>query len=325
MNQVGAVVIGRNEGERLRTCLSSLRGNLPAIVYVDSGSTDGSVEMARAMGVDVVALDMSTPFTAARARNAGFKRLMEAHPGIELVQFVDGDCEMSVDWLRIAVDFLDSRTDVACVCGRLRERFPERSVYNRLCDFEWNRPPGQVDACGGIAMMRTKVVADAGLFREDMVAGEEPELCHRMRAAGWKIWRLPNDMALHDAAMLRFGQWWKRTKRTGFGNAQSMWLLRTRAERPLVLQAVRAWVWAGLLPFSIVVLSVGLSRWFAWLALLYPLQVLRIASSIRTDWRFAFERAFFLVLGKFPELRGHLQFLMDRRTRQGSAPFDYKS
>jgi hypothetical protein len=132
-------------------------------------------------------------------------------------------------------------------------------------------------------------------------------------------------MALHDAAMLRFGQWWKRTKRTGFGNAQSMWLLRTRAERPLVLQAVRAWVWAGLLPFSIVVLSVGLSRWFAWLALLYPLQVLRIASSIRTDWRFAFERAFFLVLGKFPELRGHLQFLMDRRTRQGSAPFDYKS
>lgn len=325
MNQVGAVVIGRNEGERLRICLSALRGSLPNIVYVDSGSTDGSVEMACALGVDVVPLDMSIPFTAARARNAGFKRLMSAYPAIELVQFVDGDCEMSEDWLRTSVQFLDAHPDVACVCGRLRERFPERSVYNRLCDFEWNRPAGQVDACGGIAMMRTDMVAAAGLFREDMVAGEEPELCHRIRAHGWKIWRLPNEMALHDAAMLRFGQWWKRSKRTGFGNAQSMWLLRGRAERHLVLQTVRAWLWAGALPLSIALLSIGLSGWFAWMVLLYPLQVLRIASTIKTDWRFAFERAFFLVLGKFAELRGHIQFLMDRRTRHGSAPFDYKS
>src|SRR5947207_307333 len=60
---LGVVVIGRNEGDRLRTCLSAVAGrNLP-VVYVDSGSTDGSVATARGLGADVVALDLTTPFT----------------------------------------------------------------------------------------------------------------------------------------------------------------------------------------------------------------------------------------------------------------------
>lgn len=72
----GVVVIGRNEGERLRQCLRSL---LPTVVavYVDSGSTDGSAKWARDNGAEVVDLDASVPFTAARVRNAGFQRLPE--------------------------------------------------------------------------------------------------------------------------------------------------------------------------------------------------------------------------------------------------------
>src|SRR5947209_19431049 len=99
MGKVGVVAVGRNEGERLRRCLASLQGQSAALVYVDSGSTDGSVAVARSFGASVVELDTSVPFTAARARNAGFDRLMAEHPDLAYVQFVDGDCEVDPDWV----------------------------------------------------------------------------------------------------------------------------------------------------------------------------------------------------------------------------------
>ena len=170
LHDVGAVVIGRNEGERLRTCLMSLRRQLDFVVYVDSGSADESVSMAQTLGVDVVALDMKLPFTAARARNAGFQRLWELHPELRLVQFVDGDCEVMGSWLVNAVDFLNARSDIAVVCGRRRERFPDLSVYNLLCDLEWNTALGETRACGGDALIRLKPLAEVCGYRESLIA-----------------------------------------------------------------------------------------------------------------------------------------------------------
>ena len=72
---IGVVVIGRNEGQRLERCLRSLAQGADKVMYVDSGSTDGSLQLAANLGVEVLALDMSTPFTAARARNEGFAAL----------------------------------------------------------------------------------------------------------------------------------------------------------------------------------------------------------------------------------------------------------
>src|SRR5438270_7605806 len=85
--RVGVVAIGRNEGERLRACLVSARRDCAAVVYVDSGSSDDSVALARPLGVHVVELDLSTPFTAARARNEGFARLQQVEPDRDFVQF----------------------------------------------------------------------------------------------------------------------------------------------------------------------------------------------------------------------------------------------
>jgi glycosyltransferase involved in cell wall biosynthesis len=120
MDDVGIVAIGRNEGERLRRCLESVRGAAPRVVYVDSGSTDGSVERARGLGADVVELDLSTPFTAARARNEGLARLLELAPGTRFVQFVDGDCELAEGWIARARAELESRPRAAVVFGRRR-------------------------------------------------------------------------------------------------------------------------------------------------------------------------------------------------------------
>jgi GT2 family glycosyltransferase len=218
--RVGVVAIGRNEGERLARCLASLDPAARPTVYVDSGSTDGSPDRARSLGAEVVALDLSVPFTAARARNAGFDRLLAVAPEVEYVQFADGDCEVDPNWIPTATAELDARPDVAVVCGRRRERFPAATVYNRLCDLEWAGPAGETLACGGDALVRVSALKAVGGYRPDLIAGEEPELCVRLRANGGKIVRLAAEMTRHDAAMTRFGQWWKRNVRAGHAFAQ---------------------------------------------------------------------------------------------------------
>src|ERR1700678_63187 len=242
--RVGVVVIGRNEGERLKRCLESVRGAATHVVYVDSASSDGSVPMSHALGGSVVELDQRAPFTAARARNEGFRRLLDEQPPLEYVFFVDGDCEVIQGWLEHASRFLDQHPDVAVVCGSRRERYPEKSVYNTLCDIEWMQyPVGETKACGGDAMMRQDAFEQANGFRPDLICGEEPELCVRLRQVGWRIWRLADDMTLHDAAMYRFSQWWKRMLRGGYAFAQGVALHGAPPERHWVAESRRAWVW----------------------------------------------------------------------------------
>ena len=177
---IAAIVIGRNEGARLVACLDAL-AHVSPVIYVDSGSTDGSVAAAQARGAQVVQLDMSQPFTAARARNAGLAVLPD---GTELVQFLDGDCVVQPGWLAQAQAFLAGHAQVAVVCGRRREMHPEASVYNRLIDAEWDTPVGKAKACGGDALMRLAPLRAVGGYRDDLIAGEEPELCVRLRQGG---------------------------------------------------------------------------------------------------------------------------------------------
>lgn len=267
---MGVVVIGRNEGLRLERCLASLVGAAEQVVYVDSGSTDDSVQMAKALGVEVVELDMSIPFTAARARNEGFARLQHLLPAMRYVQFVDGDCEVVEGWLSRAQAFLDTRPEVAVVCGRRRERFPQRSIYNLLCDLEWDTPIGEAKACGGDALMRADAFAAASGFRADLIAGEEPELCVRLRANGWKVWRLAEEMTLHDAAMTRFGQWWRRTLRGGHAFAEGAFLHGAAPEKHWLRESRRAWFWGLGVPLATVIAMLMLGWSGLLLLLVYP-------------------------------------------------------
>lgn len=323
--ELAAVVIGRNEGERLRRCLASLAGQVGCIVYVDSGSTDGSTDVAARFGAEVVALDLTSPFTAARARNAGFERALERAPGLRWVQFVDGDCEVVAGWLEQGLQYLEDHPDAAVVCGRRRERFPQASVYNLLCDIEWNVAAGPARACGGDAMIRAQALAAAGGYRPDLIAGEEPELCVRLRAQGWKVHVLDAAMTLHDAAMTRFGQWWLRTVRAGYAYAEGVFLHGRAPERHAVRELTRAVAWSLLPPLlaAALLLMAGPGWAFAVLAI-YPLQALRL-------WRVApggrqqrAWRALFLVVGKFAELQGALRYWRLRWTRQRAQLIEYK-
>jgi GT2 family glycosyltransferase len=327
LSAVGCVVIGRNEGERLAVCLDSVLRHGIRVVYVDSGSTDDSQSLARSRGVQVLELDDVQPFTAARGRNAGAYYLARMVPGIEFVQFVDGDCELVPEWLEPATARLRERSDLAAVCGRVRERSPERSIYNRLCDIEWNTPVGEALACGGNAMMRLAALQDVGGFNPQLIAGEEPELCVRLRRAGYRIERLDADMVLHDAAMTRFEQWWRRSVRAGHAYAEGASMHGASAERHWVSETRRIWFWGAALPSIVLASALSTRGGTAILLWVYPFFATRVYSGMRRRGFSRYEALLysaFLTLGRFAELQGMLKYHLRRMRGETPRLIEYK-
>lgn len=329
-NELAVVVIGRNEGERLRRCLDSIGGQVP-VVYVDSGSTDGSVALAESTGAHVVALDLSIPFTAARARNAGRAALTQAGAGsVRWVQFVDGDCSVQPGWLAQARAALAADPGLAAVFGRRREVAPGASTYNWLCDIEWAVPTGPARHFGGDVLLRAEALDAAGGYPAEMIAGEEPDLSMRLGALGWRIECLAAEMTLHDAAMTRFGQWWRRVERSGHAYAElesrhpGAWRRRVRA----------ALFWGAGVPAGIAVMLAAAvivrSVWPALAALL--LASLPVAQFVRVALREARVRpmrdalrwSLFLLLDKPPHALGIARYWWSRVRGRRTPLIEYK-
>jgi GT2 family glycosyltransferase len=330
---LGVVAIGRNEGDRLRRCLESVRGTGGTVVYVDSGSQDGSVAMARTLGVEVIELDLTIPFTAARARNEGWRRLRELRKEIDVVQFIDGDCELMPGWISAARKALLGRPDVAVVCGRRRERFPAATVYNRLCDLEWDTPVGEAEACGGDALMRVPALERVGGFDPSLIAGEEPDLCLRLRKLGYVVLRIDAEMTLHDADMTRASQWWRRMVRSGYAAAESLGrhgAATPRGDRRCIRGAV---AWAIVLPTLVAITWIA-AAWLRSITLALVVagiafagvgaQTLRIA--VRRPSRGkgagdAFLYAVACMAGKLPQSQGHVDHTCLPRIAYDNSPF----
>lgn len=318
LERIAAVAIGRNEGERLIRSLASLQGQVDRIIYVDSGSTDGSVEAALAAGAEIVELDPTRLFTVSRARNAGFFHLLETGETPDFVQFIDGDCEVRSGWIQTALDFLRGNPEVAAVSGRRRELFPDATIWNKLIDLEWAKPEGETVGCGGDVMMRLVALEEVGGYDPDTIVGEEAEVCIRMRRKGWRIWQLEDEMTLHDVAMTRFRQWWRRTRRSGYGYGEAVALYGAPPERHKVVESRRALFWGLILPITAVVGAL-FTPWFLILLLAWPAQVIRLIAGGTPPLK-----ALFLVIGKVPEALGILEFLIKRRLFQTSERIDYK-
>ncbi len=334
MNPLGIVAIGRNEGDRLRRCLDSVVGRGLPVVYVDSGSTDGSVDLARAKGAEVVELDLSRPFTMARGRNTGFARLEEIEPDVRFVQFVDGDCEVVDGWLERGLAAIEGHPEIGAVSGRRRERFPERSIYNRIADIEWDAPAGEVKYCGGDVLIRTEAFRQIGGYDPTLIAGEDPELSVRLRQHGWTILRIDAEMTLHDMAMTRFSQWWKRGVRSGFAFAEGAAMHGRPPERHWVHHVRSIVFWGIALPITIIVLVMAWLA-FGWptrdagllLVLAYPLQVLRIARyyhKVGLPWRLAWLYGGSCVLGRFPNALGAMRYWSSRLLGRRQGLIEYK-
>lgn len=332
MPEVALVVIGRNEGQRLARCLGSIQQvqgvAIKETVYVDSGSVDGSCQYAASTGCRVVELDPSRPFSAARARNEGFAAVMEDHPDIPFVQFLDGDCELAQGWLPLGLATLTSRSDIGMACGHVRELYPTATVYNQLCDLEWQQPPGEIRSSGGLFLIRSEVFSRAGGFRPDVIAAEDDEFCVRVRRTGSKILLLDEVMARHDVAMERFGQWWRRSKRTGHAFAHVSALHGQSEDRYFVADCRRVWIWALALPIT----ALGLAPFTRGLSLLllacaYGLQFLRTyfkGRQRRWSSRQALIYSFFTILFKFPALAGMFEYHWRQWRGRGMTIIEYK-
>lgn len=304
----GIVVIGRNEGERLLACLASLPEGVP-VVYVDSGSTDGSPEAALAADAELVRLDLTVPFTAGRARNEGFRRLKTLHSEVDAVQFLDGDTVLRPGWLERGLAFLAAHPDAVAVAGRRREKAPEASWYNTLCDREWDTPIGEAAAVGGDALYRADAFEAAGGFAPTVIAGEEPELCLRLRRGGGTVHRLDEEMTLHDAAIHRFGAWWRRAERSGYAYALGA-LMHGRSGYN-VKETARAALWGAVLPIAALVgLLTGLWPVAGLILLLYVSKWLRLRMRL-SDQPSAGRYAFFLMLANIAEVGGIARCLAD--------------
>jgi glycosyltransferase involved in cell wall biosynthesis len=323
------VVIGRNEGERLRVCLSSLRRQCSRIVYVDSGSTDGSLERAAQFGTDVVALDMCTPFSAARARNAGWRRVVSLWPETDWIQFVDGDCELISDWFVAATYYRQSRPELAILYGNVRERYPTASIYNQLCEWEWQTPHGNVLYCGGNAIMRVDVLLAQNGFRDEIIAGEEPEFCVRVRQAGFEIHHIDVAMVLHDAAMLSFGQWTKRAIRSGHAFAEGWHLHGGPPHFHWRHEFMRAMLWGGVVPgltlliFAVMYINIGMLSGIGFL--IYPIHFIKLIKANSGSTREKMIKAVFQLLVKPFEFLGAVKYF---KAAAGSKPrtiIEYKT
>jgi GT2 family glycosyltransferase len=328
--RVGVVMIGRNEGQRLCRCLASI----PIVgraVYVDSGSIDGSVDLARSRGFEVVELDTSAPFGAGRARNAGIDLLTGTaddswgtRPGvvIEFVLVVDGDCELVPGFIEAALETMRREPRIAVVCGRRRERDREASRYHRLCDMEWDTPVGLTEACGGDALLRVSALERVGCYDPAVVAGEEPELCWRLRRAGWNVRRIDCAMTMHDAAMTRFSEWWKRAVRAGYAYADLY------ARHRYWGREVRSCVFYALL-VPILAMATGrayAALGFAWLVT-YLVLYLRVRQHRMARGDIASDAglyARYCVVAKFAQLVGLTRWSKDRLLGQRSEIIEYK-
>jgi GT2 family glycosyltransferase len=322
---LGMVAIGRNEGERLRRCLESLQKIGVVIVYIDSGSNDGSVKLARQMGAEVVELDLSIPFNASRARNAGLDCLQNLQPNVEFVHFIDADCTLADGWLEAALAELERNPRCAVVCGQRRELHPETSIYNRLCDVEWAAPAGEVESCGGDALMRIAAFKQVGGFDVTVPAGEEPELCQRLRKNGWKIIRLPNDMTWHDAAMTRFSQWWRRQFRGGYNGLD---VARRFGLEPFgkITRSARVWT---LGPLGLLIFLSLFGAW-AWgvpgvfVAIVAVIAILLLQAYRIGRHANGLSYGAMTLLSKWAQLWGQIEYFLDQRRGRTRRLIEYK-
>jgi glycosyltransferase involved in cell wall biosynthesis len=327
---LSVVVIGRNEGQRLARCFESIARiktvGVKEVIYVDSASTDSSAELASRYGALSITIHPERP-TAAVARNTGWRRAAS-----DLILFLDGDTVLHSDFPRVAYDALSMDESIAAVWGHRREMHPERSFFNRVLDLDWIYPPGLSEFCGGDVLMRRIALVETGGFDDGLIAGEEPELCRRIRARGFKILHIDEPMTLHDLDIKHWSQYLKRAIRAGYAYAEISGRFRDSDEafwssekRANVLRC-SCWV-ITFAAAGIASIRFGAIPFVFWFTLLL---VLSLRSAWRARWK-SDDLMTLLLFGIHSQLQqipifiGQLKYAFDRNRRSRSGLIEYKT
>lgn len=314
---IAAVVIGRDEGERMTRSLRSVLGVAAPVVYVDSRSQDGSVARARALGVDaVVELSVPPPCTVARARNAGLAAALALAPDLELVQFLDADSELFPQWIATARAAMAREPALGAVYGAVHERAPAASWLSRLYHVQFAELRQVPDQCPGMSVMRVAALRVAGGFVDDLAGYEDREITARLHRAGWQVRQLAADMARHEVRAASLPAWWRRRVQGGIALAHEL-SLHDAAAPPRVRRAVlSAGVWGAAVPLVAALAAATAPAILPLVPLAYAALFARItwrARATGVSMRDAALYAAALVLGKVPEAFGFVRFYWTRR------------
>lgn len=273
------VIVGRNDGARLARCIRSarsirgLRGAFE-ILYVDLESSDGSPARARDMGAAVV----SAPGSHGRAavgRNAGWRAARAP-----VVMFLGADTVLEPDFVAGAVPLLRD-PNVAIVWGHRRELHPEASLVHRILDLDGLHPPGPAEHCGPDALMRRTALEQVEGFDERLGAGEDVELCGRLRALGYRIEHIDQPMTLYDLDVSGWVGYWRHAVLTGYRLAETADRFRDRMPAGWLVAARRNRLHgAGLVLAA--GLALGSSLWVADLRPMLVLLALSLALVLRS-------------------------------------------
>jgi hypothetical protein len=194
--------------------------------------------------------------------------------------------------------------------------------------MEWDTEVGEVSEVSGTCMLRADVFEQVGGFNETMIAGEDPELCLRVRRKGWRIIRLADFMGWHDANMMHFTEWWKRAVRSGHAYAEGAVMHGKSDFQHNVRQCRSNWFWGLILPILTVGFAVPTEGWSLMSLPGYPILLYRVfkwRKSLGNSNRNAMIYAGFTVLGKLPSALGQLLYWKNRWRGKVSTLIEYKS
>jgi glycosyltransferase involved in cell wall biosynthesis len=325
----GCVVIGRNEASRLAAAFASVQAAGVPMVYVDSGSHDASVSIARQAGIDVVELDPARPFTAARSRNEGLDALISRNPDLTFVMFLDGDCQLDAGFGPAALATMMANPDCAIVVGHLAEEQTEPSAYTRLSALEWSSGTGEITDfgnLGGIMLARIADIRAVGGFNAAMIAGEDSELGVRLALKGHRVIKIDAAMATHRADITRFRQWWRRSVRAGQALTHRYCLHGQSRPHDCKRAFWSTLVWGGGVPIAAFILAPVTSGLSLLLLAAYGALMMRMISHYRRNgasFRDAWTVAVFGIIAKFANFVGLVRFFV-HQTRGKTTLIEYK-
>ncbi len=324
LTNLGIVLIGRNERAHLKRAIDSLPLGINSVIYVDSGSADGSAEYIEAQHFPVHRLSSDKPFSAARARQEGFEILLTRFPYVEWVQFIDGDCALCEGWVESALEYLKNNPRVGVVCGMLEETAPYTSIFNRMNSLHWKTAQiGDITACGGIFMTHKAIFSSVGGFNTRLLTGEEAEFCGRVRAMEFKVVRLNKKMAQHDSALVTFSAWWRRAVWGGRGDAQRIDLIGKNSGIPEFRKYKSSLLWAFWVPLLSITGAILSTIWT--IALILPItgigtyllilfKIMHDRKSLGDEVGDALLYSALCILRKFPYLFGFLSYRYSFKT-----------
>lgn len=224
MTTVSVALITRNQARFVGRLVESVlqegrRIDIRDIVVADSASSDDTVAIARRYPVTVVRLSENLRLTAAAGRFVAGRFCSG-----DYVLYLDGDMQLCAGWLSRAVDYLDEHADVAVVSGTLVDVVPGETPPSPPTDVSASTVSQEVRHGGGAALYRRAVVEAVGDFRPDIYSDEEPELCLRIRQAGYRVVRLRQVIAYHfsDSQVTLAGLIKRRRRKLFLGTGQNL-------------------------------------------------------------------------------------------------------